>query len=87
MKKNEKYVIDASMSDINGDGILCFCPVTDDGDIVTGLNYLGTDPNSGDVVGVWHPDGPDKARRWAEGHRADIERLTPRLAKLLDGEA
>lgn len=79
--RTEPYVLDATLSP--HDGLFCFCPVEGDlqGDyqIVTGLNYLSTEPPpTGYLAGVIHEDGQAAVEKWCEQHRTELEKMPTR---------
>jgi hypothetical protein len=66
-------VIDAAQS---RDGLLSFCPINDDGDIITGVSFIGdTVPDGWNLMAVWHEDGDVAAEKWCADNRAVLEGL------------
>lgn len=70
-------VIDASMS--LQDGItFCLCPVELNGhgkisEVVIGLSIIcGSLPPENRILGIYHPDGPDAARKWLRANLAAV---------------
>ncbi len=56
----QNWVIDLSMSQ---EGVICFVPVDSGNNLIFGLNVLsGECP--GNLVGVYHSGGADKANQW-----------------------
>lgn len=69
------WVIDASMSHDAHEGVICFCPL-EEGAVITGLNFVSDKPPHGEqCVGVWHPEGQDKAEQWASEYSDQIKHL------------
>lgn len=68
----DDWVIDASLDP--GDGTHCFCPVDEDGEILTGL-MVHSDKCPGSLVGAIHMDGHEAVEKWVAENEAVIERL------------
>lgn len=73
------YVIDASMG--ARDGLFCFCPIEGDVDgdftVVTGMNYLSTQPPKGSkLIAIIHPDGQDAVNEFCEENKGALDRLS-----------
>lgn len=68
-----KCVIDAAMSDDNG---FCFCPVNEDGSIVTGMNYIQNLPPEGmELIGVIHDAGHEAAQAFINRYASQISAM------------
>lgn len=67
-----QWVIDASLH-TEPDGSLVFCPLDDDDNVVTGLNWIGEPPIYGEIVGVAHADGDEAAAAWLERNRKRVD--------------
>lgn len=83
---SETYILDAS-HEIGG-GLFCFCPVefSPEGKfegIVTGLNFLSTEPPEGSrFYGVTHEAGQAACERWCDEHAETVDDLRHRFGDL-----
>lgn len=50
-----------------------FCPITEDGEIVDGMNYIGSPP--GKIVGVFHPNGQDAADKFCDENYEKLQAM------------
>lgn len=74
----KNFVIDASM-DCRG-GLFTFCPIEgdlDSGDyvIITGMNFLGSMPQGGNLVAIVHPDGQVAVERFCDENKEALDAL------------
>lgn len=76
-----RCVIDASMGVALGNSrAFCFCPLGDDGRIVTGMNYVSETPPAGmQLVGVVHEDGQEACEWFCKLHKQELDDLYKRL--------
>ena len=66
----KNWVLDVT----HGHDPMAFCPIEDDGTIITGMTMIsGKCP--GRFVGVFHFDGEDAANEWLANHSAVAEEL------------
>lgn len=54
----------------------CYCPVEDNGDIVTGFNLIQESP-PGELVGIFHSDGQEAADACWHAHEHKIRGIRP----------
>ena len=67
-----EWVLDASM--YAGNGVFCFCPIDQDGAVVTGMNVLAK-KSPGPLAAVIHADGQEAAERWVAENKWLLERM------------
>lgn len=53
----------------------CYCPVDENGNIVTGFNLVQKEP-PGELVGIFHEDGQEAADAFWAAHEVEILALS-----------
>ena len=72
----DRWVVDAGMSHDADDGIFCFCPLGENGDVIVGMNFLSDKPPPNvKLVGIVHEDGQDAVEAWCNQHGDALDTL------------
>jgi hypothetical protein len=75
--KWENWALDAQAHD--RDGTFVWCPIDENGDIVTGMNYVSNLPPNGEKLFVFHLEGEEACDRWCEAHKDLLDDLKDML--------